>query len=86
LAAVLNSVNVVRFITGARVVTVAITAELDVIVQVAPDEVHRLVDLDRLWEFSVGFQVSRFICRVLQDDIRFGILKRSNKLSADLSH
>ena len=70
----LNSINVINIVSGARVVTINITPELNVIVKVTTNEIHCLVDLDRLGKLAVGFQVPGFISRVLENHISFGVL------------
>ena len=56
--------------TGVRVDII----KLDVIVEVASDEVDSISDLDGLWELPIGLEVPGLISAVLQDDISLGIL------------
>ena len=70
----LDPINVIRLVR-VRSVVIDVGAELDVVIQISADEVNSLVDLHRLRELSVGFQVPGFVGRVLQDHIRFGVLE-----------
>jgi hypothetical protein len=57
----LNSINVVGGIVIAAAVRTVHVVELDVVVQIAADEIHGFVDLHRFGEFAVGLEVSRLI-------------------------
>lgn len=49
--------------------------KLDVVVVFARAKGIRLIDLCRLWQFTVGFEISRFVCRVLLNDVRLVVLE-----------
>merc|ERR1712098_333086 len=62
-------INIVR-IVSARINVV----ELDVVIKISTDKVYGFINLDGIWEFAVGFQITCFIRRILEDDISFSIL------------
>merc|ERR1712240_262709 len=65
----IDVVNIIRIVaTGINVV------ELDVIVKISTDEVDGFINLNGIWEFAVGFQITSFIRGILQDYVRFRIL------------
>ena len=73
---VVNSIHpkVIFFIRTFNIV------EFNVIVNSFFSERNCLVDLDSLWKFAIRLQVSRLIRRVLENDIRTGILNNENKM------
>ncbi len=54
----LNGINIIGRIGVAVAVVAVHIVKFNVVVQFAADEVHRLVDFDRLRELAVGLQVS----------------------------
>jgi len=57
----LYSINVVNIIPRARVIAVDVTPELDVIIEITPNEIHGFVDLNGLWKLSIGLQIPGFV-------------------------